>query len=124
MGSDGRRGPRVDGPRAGRQFVAALSSLLLIVSLLVVVAPPATANAAAACAGNEIVCENELPGNPASEWDIDGAGDASIQGFATQMSVNRGKTIQFKVQTTASAYTIDIYRLGYYQGNGARKVAS
>jgi hypothetical protein len=38
--------------------------------------------------------------------------------------VNRGQTVSFKVTTTASAYRIDIYRLGYYQGNGARLVAT
>ena len=36
------------------------------------------------------------------------------------MSVNKGGTIRFKVKTTSSNYHIDIYRLGYYQGNGAR----
>ena len=36
------------------------------------------------------------------------------------MSVNKGDTIRFKIKTNASAYHIDIYRLGYYQGNGAR----
>ena len=36
------------------------------------------------------------------------------------MSVNKGQTIRFKVKTTATNYHIDIYRLGYYQGNGAR----
>src|SRR5205085_11469569 len=34
-------------------------------------------------APNPIVAENLLPGNPASEWDIAGAGDDNIQGFAT-----------------------------------------
>src|SRR5262245_36881132 len=43
-------------------------------------------------AKNEIAAENALPGNPASQWDITGAGDASIQGFATDMSVNHGQT--------------------------------
>ncbi len=57
-----------------------------------------------------------------SEWDIDGAGDASIQGFATQMSVNAGSQIQFKIDTDAHAYSIKIYRLGYYQGDGARLI--
>jgi hypothetical protein len=40
------------------------------------------------------------------------------------MSVNIGQTVTFKVKTTAAAYRIDIYRLGYYQGLGARKVAA
>ncbi|MGZ4156399.1 MAG: N,N-dimethylformamidase beta subunit family domain-containing protein, partial [Bacteroidia bacterium] len=73
-------------------------------------------------AQNAIVTENLLPGNPQSEWDVSGAGDLTIQGFATDISVNKGSTIHFKINTDASAYTIDIYRLGYYQGNGARKV--
>ena len=75
-------------------------------------------------AQNAIVTENSLPGNPASEWDISGAGDLSIQGFATDISVNKGETVHFKIKTNASAYTIDIYRIGYYQGNGARKVGT
>lgn len=73
---------------------------------------------------NAIVCENSKPGNSPSEWDIGGAGDPSIQGFATDISVNQGQVVHFKVTTNATAYRIDIYRLGYYAGNGARKVAS
>ena len=88
----------------------------------------------AACAGlltagvaraqNAIVTENALPGNPSSEWDITGAGDPSIQGYATDMSVNQGGTIRFKVDTNATQYRLDIYRLGYYGGLGARLVAT
>ena len=79
-----------------------------------------------ACASppNAIAAENCLPGNPSSEWDVSGAGDTSIQGFATQMSVMRGTTVLFKVGTTSANYRIDIYRLGYYAGLGARKVAT
>lgn len=73
---------------------------------------------------NAVVTENALPGSPSSQWDISGAGDLSIQGFATDISVNRGQTIYFKINTDASAYVIDIYRLGYYQGNGARLVGT
>ena len=73
---------------------------------------------------NPIVAENCLAGNPASEWDISGSGDPSIQGFATDISVNRGTTVSFKVNTNATAYRFDIYRMGYYGGLGARKVAT
>ena len=34
-----------------------------------------------AFAQNAISLENQLPGQPASEWDVSGAGDASIVGF-------------------------------------------
>lgn len=90
------------------------------------VAPAVTAPAAAAdpCGptGNKIACENSLPGSPRSVWDINGSGDDSIQGFATDISVNVGASIGFKIDTDASAYTIKIFRLGYYDGDGARQV--
>ena len=73
---------------------------------------------------NSITVENALPGNPSSQWNISGAGDTTIQGFATDISVNRGGTIHFKIKTPASAYQIKIFRLGYYQGNGARLIAT
>ena len=89
--------------------------------------PPAAGLASAAnCAApaNAVVAENCLAGSPPSQWDVSGAGDASIQGFSTQMSVNRGSAISFKVRTPARAWRLDVYRLGWYGGNGARKVAS
>ena len=73
---------------------------------------------------NAIVCENSKAGNPSSEWNVSGVGDATIQGFATDISVNQGQTIHFKINTTATAYRLDIYRIGYYGGLGARKVAT
>src|SRR5690349_17916802 len=55
--------------------------------------------ALASCASpaNAIERENCLPGSPESEWDISGAGAPSIQGFATDISVNVGQTIFFKI---------------------------
>src|SRR5512146_517534 len=73
---------------------------------------------------NAIEAENCLPGTPSSQWDVSGAGDPTIQGYATDISVNVGQTVYFKIKTDASAYTIDIYRMGYYQGKGARLVTS
>ena len=73
---------------------------------------------------NPIECENQKPGAPSSEWDIGNAGDPSIQGFATEISVVPGQVERFKIDTNASSYAIDIYRMGYYGGMGARKVAS
>ena len=73
-------------------------------------------------APNEVVLENQKPGNPESEWGIDGAGSSNIEGFATDISTNRGQTVNFKINTNSNNYRIDIYRLGYYGGMGARKV--
>ncbi|MBK9484564.1 MAG: DUF4082 domain-containing protein [Chitinophagaceae bacterium] len=76
-------------------------------------------------AQNPVSIENALPGNPSTEWDISGAGDLSIQGFATDLSIDTGTTVDFKidVKLPATNYSIKIYRLGYYGGNGARLVA-
>ena len=73
---------------------------------------------------NPVVAENQLPGNPPSQWDVIGQGDPTTLGFASDMSVNTGQPVQFKVNTNASAFHFDIYRLGYYGGQGARLVAT
>ena len=57
---------------------------------------------------NLIAQENNQAGSPASEWDVNGAGDESIQGFATDISVNTGQTVQFKIKTVSANYRIDI----------------
>ena len=71
---------------------------------------------------NKTVLENALPGDPPTEWDINGWGDPTIQGFGHDISINRGETICFKIKTDSDDYRIDIYRLGYYAGMGARRV--
>ena len=71
---------------------------------------------------NPVSIENQQTGDPG--WDTSGAGDSSIQGFATDISVNAGDTVGFKIKTDSDNYLIDIYRLGYYGGAGARKVAT
>ncbi|MDQ0322363.1 VCBS repeat-containing protein [Pararhizobium capsulatum DSM 1112] len=83
-----------------------------------------TASTTFSDASSEIVLENQKPGNPESEWGIVGAGSANIEGFATDISTNRGQTVNFKINTNSSNYRIDIYRLGYYGGMGARKVGT
>lgn len=77
----------------------------------------------AACA-NPVACENLLPGTPSSAWDVGSGEGTTIQGFAAPFSVNVGQTIQFKIKTPASKYAVDIYRMGYYGGDGARLEAS
>lgn len=80
---------------------------------------------AAVCTGASVICEeNNKPGNPPSEWDVAGAGSSAIQGYATQMSVHKEETVRFKVETTATNYRLDIYRIGYYGGMGARKITT
>jgi hypothetical protein len=77
-----------------------------------------------AAPANAIVAENCKPGNPSTEWDVNGAGDPSIQGFSTDISYNLGETAQFKIRTDSARYRIDIYRTGYYGGQGARLITT
>jgi hypothetical protein len=82
---------------------------------------------------NPIATENQLAGVAQAIWDIpdtgDGTfkyGDPAIQGYAVPFSINLGQTVTFKISLTSTPipYRIDVYRLGYYGGSGARLVAS
>jgi len=114
-------------PREGADmFAPRFLFVALLFTISVLSARPASAQTFG-CAPpivNDIVCENSKPGNPGSDWQISGSGDATIQGFATDMSANQGATVSFKIKTDAKSYSIGIFRLGYYGGMGARQVGS
>ena len=84
--------------------------------------PSGMAGASCTSPANAIESENCLPGTPKSVWYISGSGDSTIQGFATDISFNVGQTVHFKINTSATSYVLDIYRLGFYQGKGARLI--
>ena len=107
------------------------TSLLAVAVAVLGIASVATGSTPAAASGspcgatvNAIACENSQTSGvvPQSVWDIAAgdAGDSTIQGFTTDISVNAGSPIAFKINTSLSAYSINIYRLGWYGGNGAR----
>ncbi len=65
--------------------------------------------------------ENKRPGT--SEWVIRDLGaEHEIEGYAGQVSVLPGEPVPLFVSTTARAFTVTAYRLGWYQGHGARQV--
>jgi hypothetical protein len=116
------------GPSATQPQRVFKGFLVPLVLAMVAALLPLTATAAVAAGPcdpvvNLVACENSKAGSPADEWDISGAGDDSIQGFSTEISVNAGQPIRFKVDTSAPSYTIAIYRTGWYGGLGARKIA-
>ena len=82
-------------------------------SFAAVTAPAAMASCAAPA--NEIEAENCLPGNPPSDWDISGDGDAEPAGLRDRHQRRSGQSVRFKVRTDASNYRLDIYRMGYYR---------
>jgi hypothetical protein len=108
------------GPR--RTLCSSILAVLLALAFVTVVAAPSQA-ADPCTTGNAIACENSKPGSPSSEWEVAGGGSTTIGGFTTDISVNAGSPIQFKIHADAN-YTLDIYRMGYYGGSGARKITS
>lgn len=109
-------------PRTIRRPWTSLTALLLL--SLGLVSPAEAAGPCDPPVHDVIVCENSKQGSPQSEWDVVGAGSSTIVGFATDISVDHGETIAFKVNTAATDYRLDVYRLGFYGGLGARKVAT
>jgi hypothetical protein len=86
-----------------------------------------SATTALAADPNPVVLENQKPGTPRDIWEVDPGTDSTlIQGFTTEISTNLGGRVDFKVdnQTGNPDYQIDIYRLGYYGGDGARFIAT
>jgi len=68
------------------------------------------------------VAENQKPGT--ADWEIARpALNREIEGYASKTSVDGGETIDLYVNTAARHYAIDIFRMGWYGGAGARRVA-
>ncbi|MGQ0839395.1 DUF4082 domain-containing protein [Actinokineospora sp.] len=105
-----------------RGLRAGLAGVLVAIGLPVLLAPPASAGPCDAPT-NPVVCENSKPGTPRDDWFIESQ-YGSIEGFATQTSVQPGERLDFKIKTPSNSYFIDIVRLGYYQGTGGRRQAT
>lgn len=89
---------------------------------------------------NAITLENQKPGTKAwilkreeilfDEPTVDNLWmgpirSSAIEGYCDKLYVEQGGEISFYVSSRiASTYTIDIYRIGYYQGNGGRSIES
>lgn len=70
---------------------------------------------------NPIQIENERPGT--SAWVLTKpALHHEIEGYASAPSVNQGETIRLYVNTIAPTYRLNVYRMGWYGGLGAREV--
>ncbi len=75
---------------------------------------------------NPVVTENQQPGTTAWQIGLPGfqvADDTAkqVKGYASATSVNKGEAITFRITVNpVQTYSIDIYRLGWYQGTGGR----
>lgn len=72
---------------------------------------------------NPTLIENTKTGT--TGWRLTNPATAGeIEGYASLTSVAKGSSIDLYVNTVASTYRIDIYRMGYYGGAGARLMRS
>ena len=73
---------------------------------------------------NAIQAENRLPGDPNWGDFTEPPTPAAISGYASQISVNHGQSLDLMVTTTAASVAIDVFRMGWYNGAGARLMQS
>lgn len=72
-------------------------------------------------AGNPVQAENLRPGT--ADWVLQHpARQREIEAYASACSVHRGECIQLFVSTGAPTFTLEVFRMGWYQGLGARRV--
>ena len=77
---------------------------------------------------NPIVAENQKPGT--TDWqltrvrpDKDGFRSPWIEGYCSKQSVKAGETIDIMVSTDPPRpFRVEIFRMGYYGGRGARRL--
>src|SRR4051794_21849258 len=105
---------RAIGTRYRLVGVALLAVALLAMTLLPAWTTPARAAGPCDPGSNPVACENSKPGNPQSDWMLEGS-YGNIVGFGTAASVQPSETQSFKVSTPASSWHVEIYRLGWYQ---------
>lgn len=104
----------------------ALVALLFSISLFSYGTNRARPQSTAIPTSNAIVRENALPGT--SDWQIPGGEGATtqIQAYASATSVSPGQALSFYVSTQVegTSYSIGIFRLGWYKGQGGRLMLS
>jgi hypothetical protein len=122
------------------RFIVAIVALFTLIGLALAIAMigpgsvfsrtsnglPTISGVASTAAGNPIALENELLGT--LKWEIPKSRVASIQiqAYASATSVTPGEKLTFFVSTEigGTRYFVDIYRLGWYGGDGGRLMIS
>ena len=104
-----------------RRRIVAVIALAALAGLSPQPTPQVAAPAIAAAAAAPVVAENALPGT--SRWNYARATEPAIEGYAPP-SVAPGDDLALHVSTRPAAnYRVEIYRLGWYGGTGARLIA-
>ncbi|MCC2640750.1 MAG: uncharacterized protein K0S45_1163 [Nitrospira sp.] len=99
-----------------------MRSLRLLGLLSIMILPVSGMHSESRAELNPIQRENARLGT--QEWRLTKpALHREIEGYASQTSINRGEPISFFVHTAAPSYSIEIYRMGWYAGLGARLIS-
>jgi len=68
-----------------------------------------------------VALENQRAGTP--EWELSNPAVAhEIEGYAETASLDPGETLRLHVSSASPRFTVDVYRMGWYGGAGARQV--
>jgi hypothetical protein len=68
-----------------------------------------------------VAVENQRPGD--ADWQLARPALAhEIEGYASATSIDRGEPIELFVHTRADAFALEVFRIGWYRGRGARRV--
>ena len=106
-------GQKVCLPRDKRGQGGRHPALLAVVALLLLTLPVEAAS---------VRDENAKPGT--TDWEVTHpAMNREIEGYASATSVEAGEPIELFVSTSADRFVVDVFRMGWYGGAGARRVA-
>lgn len=98
-------------------------AIAVLISFSGIAQPGSIADSALPLVYNWTVIENQRPGT--KDWQLTNpATRQEIEGYASLTSVNRGQSIQLFVNTAEPSYTLEVFRLGWYGGTGARRMTA
>lgn len=71
-------------------------------------------------AASPIALENARPGT--SDWVLTNPADHEVEGYASATGIQRGEPLRLYINSIDPSVTVDVYRMGWYGGTGARLV--
>ena len=105
-----------------RIIVSTLLVLALILLTVLIVLQLRNPSQQTASTSSTIQIENAKPATVG--WEVSKQATSQIQAYTGEPSINKGGYVHLYVSTSSPSYSINIYRLGYYHGVGARLVES
>ncbi len=102
--------------------LAGIAVLLAAAAFVGVPAARSATGIAASGRSNAIVAENDRPGT--TSWFINTPRQDEIAGYFNDVSYLPGDTATLYVDSHGDPFSYTVYRMGYYQGLGGRKVTS